>query len=48
MSDSLNLSIGVIPLLATALEMIVILFFLKILAIKTADTDFGAALAFIL
>lgn len=46
--DSLNLSIGVIPLLATALEMIVILFFLKVLALKFKDTAFGAALAFIL
>lgn len=46
--ESLNLSIGVIPLIATALELLVILFLLKVLALKTANTSFGAALAFIL
>lgn len=44
----MNLSIGLIPLVITALELLVILFFLRFLAWKLADRPTGQALAFLI
>lgn len=43
----MNLSIGIIPLLITALELLVVLFFLRYAAFKMSDRPVGQALGFI-
>lgn len=45
--DSLNLSVGTIPLITTFLELVIIMFFVRILMAATASSSFGQALAFL-
>lgn len=42
-----RVSIGLVHLLVTAAEMVIILFFLRALAVRFADSEFGKAVAWL-
>lgn len=47
MPSELNLSIGIVPLLVFACDLIIVMFFMRWLAWKLHDRPIGQALAFL-